>query len=403
MPVYRYEALDDRGHKVAGVLTAPDEPSARSRVRDLGHFPTALELGTEDAPVRFGLSRARVSDRDLAGITRLLGTLLGAGFPVVEALGTLANQSSHPGMSEVLDDVRTRVQEGGKLSSGMEAHPEIFPGLYIQMVRAGETGAALEQVLSELAAYLEVRAHVRNKLQAALAYPAIMTLVGTVMLTFLVAWVVPTMADVLTAGGRKLPLITRLLLWGGDLILNWWWTAPFLLFGAITGWRMALATETGRGWADQAALDVPVLGDLTLKMTMARFARLLGVLLSAGVPVLRALEIVQGVVENVHIASALEKARIEVARGASLADPLRSSGLFPPLVVDMIAAGQQSGKLTDTLSRLAEGYDNEVEAALETFMAVLEPILILVMAAAVSFVVAGVLLPIFEMNTMRGF
>lgn len=402
MPSYRFEALDPGGDKTTGVLTAPDEAAARARVREQGLFPVEI---TEDSGAARVLPRMRggVSDRELAGVTRLLATLLAAGFPVVDALGTLCNQSAHPRLAQTLDDVRTRVQEGGKLSMALEAHRDIFPGLYVQMVRAGETGAALEQVLGELADYLEVRSKVRDKFRAALAYPAVMTLVGTVMLGFLVAWVVPTMADLLKSGDKELPLITQVLMLVGDLLLGYWWAIPFLFFGAWTGARMALATEAGRARADWVALKMPVLGDLVVKMSMARFARLFGVLLSSGVPVLQALEIVQGVVDNVHISGALEKARLEVARGAALADPLRASGLFPPLVVDMVAAGQRSGKLTETLARLSEGYDSEVASAIETLMALLEPILILAMSVAVSFVVAGVLLPIFEMNNLRGF
>lgn len=406
MPVFRYQALDDSGRKVAGVLNAPDLVTARTRVREQGYFPTSVvegpasERGSMAELPTFG---GGISDRELAASTRLLGTLIAAGFSVVDALGTLTNQSANPRLSRVLDDVRNRVQEGGRLSSGLEAHPEIYPHLYIQMVRAGEEAAALQEVLNELADYLEVRSKVRDKLQAALAYPAIMTLVGLVMLSFLVAWVVPTMAEVLRSGGKQLPWITRLLMLCGDLLLNWWWAMPFVVFAVFTGTRMYLATEAGRDRFDLLRLRMPGLGDLVVKMSMARFSRLLGVLLKAGVKVLHALEIVQGVVDNVHLARAIEHARTEVAKGSNLADPLRSSGLFPPLVIDMIAAGQRAGKLNETLARLSEGYDSEVEASIETFMALLEPLLILVMAVAVSFVVAGVLLPIFEMNNLRGF
>lgn len=402
MPVYRYEALNDAGQKVAGVCNAPDEVTARNRVRDQGLFPTSLEEGHE---TRFELPRfgGVVSDRELAATTRLLATLLAAGFPVVEALTTLTNQSSNPRMSQIVGDVRNRVEEGGKLSSGLEAHPEIFPELYIHMVRAGEGSAALFEVLSELADYLEVRSKVRDKLRAALAYPTIMALVGCAMLGFLVAWVVPTMAELLQSGGKELPLITKILMLLGDILLGYWWSFPFLFLGGSVCLRMYLATEAGRDLYHRLSLDLPGLGSLNQKMSMARFARLFGVLLQSGVPVLQALEIVQGVVDNVHIARALDRARTEVAKGAHIADPLRESGLFPPLVVDMISAGQRAGKLNETLFRLAEGYDSEVEASIETFMALLEPILILVLAAAVSFVVIGVLLPIFEMNNLRGF
>jgi general secretion pathway protein F len=402
MPVFRYQALNESGQKVHGVLNAPNEVTARARVREQGLFPTSLEVGPESrlALPSFGKP---VGDRDLAATTRLLATLLAAGFSVVEALSTLSNQSASPHMAQIVRDVRNRVEEGGRLSSGLEAHPEVFPELYIQMVRAGEGSAALFEVLSELADYLEVRSKVRDKLQAALAYPAIMTVVGLGMLAFLVAWVVPTMAELLRSGGRDLPLITTILMFLGDILLGYWWSFPFLGFGGYTALRMYLATESGRDNYHWFLLRAPGLGNLNLKMSMARFSRLFGVLLQAGVPVLQALEIVRGVVDNIHIARVLEQARTEVAKGASISDPLRASGLFPPLVVDMIAAGQRAGKLTETLHRLAEGYDSEVESAIETFMALLEPMLILIMAVAVSFVVAGVLLPIFEMNNLRGF
>ncbi len=402
MPSFQYKAFDASGNPVSGSMNAPDEATARNRIREQGFFPTELFEGKPSvaSTIRFG---GGVSDRQLAAMTRLLATLLQAGFSVVDALETLARQSAHPELGRVLQEVQIRVQEGGRLSDGMEAHPGIFPHLYVQMVRAGESGAALEAVLSEIADYLEVRSRVRDKFKAALAYPAIMTLVGTVMLGFLVAWVVPTMAEMLESGGKKLPFITTVLIFVGDLLLGWWWVTPFLAFGFVMAFRMALATEGGRSAWDTLMLRLPVFGDLFTKMSMARFSRLLAVLLGAGVPVLRSLEIVQSVMDNVHLSEALEAARVDVARGANIADSLRTSGLFPPLVVDMIAAGQRSGKLKETLYRLSSGYDSEVESSIELLMALLEPALILIMAVAVSFVVAGVLLPIFEMTNLRGF
>lgn len=399
MPSYSYIALNEIGDEVRGDLNAPDERAARARVREQGLFLTSLEEKQESILV----AQRGVSDRDLAAVTRLFGTLLQAGFPVVDALATLGNQSANPYLSRVLEDVRTRVQEGGKLSQALEAHNNIFPELYVHMVRAGETGSALQTVLLELAEYLEKRSKVRNKLYAALAYPMVMTIVGMVMLGFLVSWVVPTMAELLAAGEKELPLITKALMFFGNLLIQWWWTIPFLVFGASVAARMVMATETGVARVHYLALRTPALGDLVHKMIMARFARLFGVLLKSGVPILQALEIVEGVVGNVHIRAALVRARVEVAKGANLSEPLRQSGWFPPLVVDMVGAGQRAGKLTETLDRLSEGYDSEVEAAIETFMALLEPVLIIVMAVAVGFVVAGVLLPIFEMNDMQGF
>lgn len=402
MPSFHYQAFDAQGQTVSGTLTAPDEATVRARVREQGLFPTEVAL-RQEASVGPLLGGGSVSDRDLGATTRLMGTLMGAGFPVVDALDTLVAQTAHPRMRQVLDDVRARVREGAKLSGALSTHDDVFPELYVHMVRAGEASAALEVVLSELADYLEVRSKVRNKLRAALAYPAVMTATGLIIVGFLVAWVVPTMADLLRSGGQELPLITKVLMFLGDLMLNWWWTFPFLVGGAVMGARVALATEGGRRAADAWTLQIPGLGSLVLKMSMARFARLFGVLLRAGVPILTALEIVREVVDNVLLREVLVKARDEVERGAVLADPLRASGLFPPLVCDMVAAGQRSGRLTETLDRLSQGYDAEVESAIETFLALLEPALILVMAGAVSFVVAGVLLPIFEMNNAGGF
>lgn len=398
MPVFEYEALSAEGARITGSLSAPDEVVARARIREQGHFPTDLREKSEGDG---GLFAAKVKDRDLAATTRLMATLIGAGFPVVDALETLVKQQANPRLRRVLEDVRIRVREGGKLSGALETHPELFPDLYVQMVRAGETGSALQVVLNELADYLEVRSRVADKLTSALAYPLVMLVVGVAMICFLVAWVVPTMADLLRQGGMQLPMVTRLLMLLGNLLISFWWVLPFLFAGAVAGFRVALGTEGGRSAWDWFLIRSPGLGDLVLKVAMARFARLLGVLLKAGVPILQALEIVREVVQNVHLAAALERTRLEVTKGATLADPLAASGLFPPLVVDMVAAGQRAGKLTETLDRLSAGYDSEVESALETFMALLEPILILVMAVAVSFVVAGVLLPIFEMNNMR--
>lgn len=405
MPIYAYRALTPDGRSVRGVVDADSARGARARLRRDGVFPTELteESATQAAGGPGGLSgrfSSRVSTTDLALVSRQLGTLIGAGVPVVEALGAVGEQTERPAVSRVLSHVRDRVIQGSSLADAFAEHPTAFPDLYVGMVRAGEAAGALELVLDRLAAYMESQARLASKVRAALAYPLLMTVVSTGIVGFLLAFVVPKVTRIFVEQKQELPLATKILLGASDAVASSWWLLGLLAIAAGFGVNAALRRPAGRLWIDRRILTFPYVGAVVTRVAAARFARTLGTLLGNGIPLLGALDVAGGVTGHPAMAAAVGDARSAVREGQSLATTLRQSGLFPPLLIHMIAVGERSGELEAMLSKAADGYEQEVESTLATLTSVLEPAMIVVMGGVMLFIVLAILLPIFELNAM---
>lgn len=399
MALYRYTAIDSAGTSASGRLEAESDTAARDSLRTQGLFPTALdrlesaEPGTTAPLMGPGL-------RDVALFARQLGTLLEAGFTMVDSLGTIQGQTANGRLFTILGDLKDGVRRGESLSQAMERHDSLFPPMYVSMVLAGEKSGRLPDILARVADYLDRRLRLRNKILVSLAYPALMTLTGAGILVFLVTFIAPTLAEVFVEGERQLPMATLVLMETSRLARVWW---PAALAGLVLGTfllRRWLRTESGTRTWDRLSLKVPLLGPLRTTVAMARFARTLGVLLESGVEVLQAFDITGRVLDNHVLADAVEEARAQVSQGADLAGPLRASGLFPRLLVDMVGAGQKSGRLPQMLIKVADDMDEQVETQLALMTSLVEPLLILAMGAAVGFIVLAVVMPIFEMNRM---
>ena len=364
-----------------------------------------LEIRAEDAPgedpaaggdrtIRF----LRVKQRDLAVAVRQLATLLRAGMPLVPALGALVEQlAGHP-LAKVFARVRDRVSEGHTLGSALAEHPRIFSEPLVSMVRAGEAAGALENVLSRLAEMLEKRVNLVNRVRGAMAYPLFMAAVGAGVIIFLLSYVIPSISKLFLEMNRELPWPTVMLMTVSEVISSHFWLLALAIAAVVAGWWLWVRTAAGRGMWDRVKLKAPLFGDLVLKMAVSRFARMLAVLLASGVAILDALEIVKRVVGNSVIADALDKVKESVGHGDSIADPLRRSGVFPPIVFHMIAVGESSGSVEEGLQHVAEAYDNEVEAKVGALTSLLEPLMILFMGVIVGFMVLAILLPIFDIN-----
>ena len=407
MPIYAYTGLTTQGRTVAGVIDADSPKNARLSLRRTGIFPTAVteERATQAATAvstTGGLSRLfeRVPARELALLTRQLATLTKAGLPLVECLGTLIEQMERAPLKRVLSHVRQQVREGRSLAEALQAHPRVFSPIYVNMIRAGEESGTLETVLARLADYSEAQAHLLRTVQSALTYPLLMVMVASAILVFLLAYVVPQVTRIFSETGQKLPLVTRILIGLSSFLAEYWWV--FLVAGAcgILGWARLLRTPKGREWYDRLLLQLPWVGRLLQRLSVARMARTLSTLLASGVPLLSALGIVTHLMNNTLLRRALEDARTSVQEGESLAAPLKRSGLFPALLVQMIAVGERSGELEGLLARAAEAYDEEVATALSRLTSLLEPLTILVMGGVVLFIVLAILLPIFELNQL---
>ena len=406
MPVYEYTALNDKGKKLKGIIDAQSTVAARQKLRESNIYLTDLQesSGTKkDSLLKQpmgGLFR-KVGSREVTVMTRQLATLLGAGLPLVQSLATLIAQTSHPQLKTILSQIKEEVNEGSSFSQTMTHYPQVFPAFYLNMVRAGEASGTLHLVLERLADFSEKQQALKGRVRAALAYPLFMFLIGSVVLFFLVAFVVPNVTRIFDEMHQTLPLITILLIGVSRFLETFWWLIVAGLIGAFVALKYFLSkTQKGRTLLDRTLLALPIVGQMNRKIAVARFSRTLGTLLESGVPLLASMEIVRNIVGNSLISDAIQKAGNDVREGQSLSAPLARSGLFPALSVEMISVGEQSGNLEPMLYRIAEAYEKEVESSITMLTSLLEPIMILVMGLAVGFIVVSILLPIFEMNQL---
>jgi general secretion pathway protein F len=406
MSVFEYIALDSRGHQRKGFIDASGLAAARQKLRDENVYP--IEINQADHKKETALSGAlqinileRVSAGEVSVFTRQLSTLLGAGMPLVPSLTVLMKQAKNLLLKKSLADIREQVNEGKSLTDSMSAFPRIFPPFYLNMIRAGEASGTINLVLERLADFSENQQALMNKIRSALAYPIIMCVMGTAVIFLLMAFVVPKITGIFADMNQTLPLITVILITVSDYLKSFWWLILMLIFAVVVGVKYAISgTEKGRRLWDSAKLKLPVFGQVNRKIAISRFCRTLATLLQSGVPLLAAMEIVRNIVNNIIIGDAIHQAAKDLEEGKGLSGPLAQSGLFPPLVTEMIAVGEQSGTLEKMLNRIAIAYENESQSDIMIITSILEPVMILVMGLVVGFIVVSILLPIFEMNQL---
>jgi general secretion pathway protein F len=405
MPVYEYNALDKRGKSCKGTIDADSESKARSKLRSSGKYPVtireSLSRGKSSRQGFFGGPLfERIRSDEIHAITRQLATLIGAGIPLINTLASLIEQSSNPALKRVLAEIRDSVNEGSTLTSALSQFPKLFSNIYINMVRSGEASGSLDVVLERLADFGEKQKALQERLKAALVYPIFMAVIGTGILFFLIGYIVPNITRVFMDMERVLPLPTRILIQASDLLRNYWWLGALILIGLSTLIRLFLARESGRRVWDRIKLIFPITGSVNRKIILARFASTLGSLLNSGVPLITSLQIVSSLMNNQLIGEVIDEAIEKIKKGKSMSSALESSVWFPPLFLQMIRAGEQSGQLEAMLDKVARAYEREVESAIMGMTALIEPIMISAMGATVGFVVLSILLPIFEMNQM---
>ncbi len=404
LAVFEYRGFAANGQATRGIVDAESAKAARAKLRKDGIFPTEIREeaagGRRALGLLAGRRERRVTATDLAVMTRQLATLVGAAVPLVESLGALAQQVEHPQVKKALTRVRERVNEGASLADALADHPRLFSPLYVSMVRSGEASGALDVVLRRLADFTEAQARLRGRVLAAAIYPVLMIVLGTGILVYLLTAVVPQITQIFEEQGAALPWPTVALLTVSGLLGRFWWLLALAVAAGLLALDRYRRTPQGREALDRLWLRLPLFGNLVRMTAVSRFTRTLATLLSAGVPMLPALGIVAAVVNNRVLAGAVETARTRVAEGESLAEPLRRSGLFPPIVTHMIAVGERSGELELMLQKVAEAYDNEVETKVAALTAILQPVMIIVMGAVVLFIVVAILLPIVDMNAL---
>ena len=399
MSVYQYEALDSAGSTIRGTLDAESDEAARDALRVQGLYPTELSrqemATTSSAVVSFGPGL-----RDIALFTRQLGTLLEAGFTMMESLDTVLGQTANARFAGTVADLKDRVHRGESLSLALAEHEAVFSKMYVSMVMAGEQAGRLPDVLSRVADYYDKRIRLKNKVLVSLAYPALMSIVGVGILIFLVTFIAPTLTEVFKDNEQQLPLPTEILMATSTFLGTYWPLLLALLAILAFAIRHYINTENGKRHLDHLSITLPIIGSLTMNIAIARFARTFGVLLESGVEILQSFEITGRVLDNALLMEALEKAKEQVEHGGDVATSLSVSGLFPRILVDMVAAGQKSGRLAQLLVKVADDLDEQVETQLALITSLIEPIMILLMGLAVGGVVLAVVLHIFQMNRM---
>ncbi|HSN99954.1 MAG TPA: type II secretion system inner membrane protein GspF, partial [Candidatus Nanopelagicales bacterium] len=395
------------GKQVKGVRDAENAKALRVVLRRDGIMLTSA---TEERSKAAQTSRAidlkgifgRPSTTDIALMTRQMATLLKAGVPLLDSLNALIEQVEKESLKRVLTQVREQVREGQSFAKALEAHPKVFPGLYTNMVRAGEASGTLEAVLERLTHFMENQAKLKGKVTGALVYPVFLTLIGGGVVTGLMVGVVPNMTSIFASMDQALPWYTALLIFVSDMLANYWWVLMSVGALATFLFRRWVRTPEGKLRWDGITLGLPLFGRVLQRVSIARFARTLATLLSSGVALLTAMDIVRSVLGNAALEKVVAEAIGSIREGQSIAEPLKRSGRFPPLVTHMIAIGERSGQLEEMLRNVADAYDTEVETQVQMLTSILEPLIIVMMGLAVGFITVSILLPLVQMSSFAG-
>jgi general secretion pathway protein F len=405
--VFEYRGiLAGTGKAVKGYRDADNPKALRALLRKDGILLTLANEETEErarAQRRqidpFAFMR-RASTADVAVMTRQLATLVRAGVPLVDSISALVDQVEKEGLVRVLTAVRESLKSGTSFAKSLEVHPKVFPNLYVNMVAAGEESGTLEAVLDRLADFMEGQARLKGKVTAALAYPILMMFIGIVMVSVLMVAVVPKVVSIFENVGQELPWYTQLLIFVSNVFVGYWWLLLLTIGGSVWWFRRWVKTPAGRLKWDTFVLRVPIFGRLNLLVAVARFSRTLSTLLASGVQLLTAMNIVKNVLGNALLENVVATAIGSIREGESIAEPLKRSGEFPPMVTHMIAVGEKTGQLEQMLDNVARAYEADVEVKVVALTSLLEPLMIMLLGGVVGFIAMAILMPLVQMNQL---
>lgn len=401
MAVFVAKVRDSKGQAVTREIEATNITEVRGKLKEQGLFPMEITQKAAAGNLMELINKKmddakKVKLKDLTIFSRQFATMINAGVSLVRALNILADQATNPKFKKCIQEIRTKVEEGNSLSDALRDYPKIFQKLFVSMVKAGETGGVLDEVLDRLAGFLEKQAKLEGQIKSAMVYPLVVLVIATGIFFFLLTFVLPIFKNMFDSMNATLPAFTQMLINMSVLVR----TKGPLVFGGIAasiwGFRRFINTPFGRRWFDGVMLKAPVFGPLIRKTSVARFTRTLGTLLRSGVPLMGALEIVQDTSGNVHVAEAIAKVRDAVREGEGLTKKLEETGIFPPMVTQMIAIGEETGAMDDMLTRIADFYDDEVEEAVKALTSLLEPLMMVGIGGMVGSIIIGMYLPMFS-------
>jgi type IV pilus assembly protein PilC len=397
MTVFAFQGRSAAGIQ-RGEIEAADRMAAVGELRRRAILVTQItEKAAGKSALRIG---SKVKDRDMAIFTRQFSTMIDAGLPLVQCLNILAEQSESRNLRAVTASVGRNVEQGATLAESLRKHPRTFDDLFTNMVEVGETGGILDIILQRLAAYIEKAAALKRKVKSAMVYPAAIISVAFLVIVFMLTFVIPTFATMFKEMGAELPLPTRVVIWLSDFVRSYVLLMIAGIVGSVFALRSYYRTENGKSTIDALLLKLPVFGSLIRKVAVARFTRTLGTLVQSGVPILEGLRITASTAGNKVVEKAVLQCRTSVTEGKTVAEPLKSSGVFPPMVTQMIAVGEQTGALDAMLAKIADFYDDEVNTAVNTLTSLLEPMMIVFLGGVVGGLVVAMYMPIFKLVTL---
>jgi type IV pilus assembly protein PilC len=383
----------------SGELTFDTQDEVLNYLRKRKITITSVKEKPKDIKISFGV-RKKVSTKDLAVFTRQFATMINAGLPLVQCLDILAKQTEKEYFRGIIAQIMHDVESGSTLAEALGKHKRVFDDLFANMVESGEAGGILDDILLRLATYIEKAEALKRKVKSAMMYPAVVMVVALGATTFMLLFIIPTFAKMFSDFGGQLPTPTRVVLMLSDLLRGYWWAIGGVLGGLIFGFRQFYRNEKGKRVLDRIQLRVPILGEVVRKASVARFTRTLGTLIKSGVPILTGLEITARTAGNTVISDSVLKTKESIKEGETLAAPLRESDVFPAMVVQMIAVGEETGALDEMLRKIADFYDDEVDTAVDTLTSVIEPVMIVVMGLLVGGMVVAMYLPMFKLVTV---
>ena len=397
MPVFKWTGRNRAGQEQRGEIEAPDQQSAFAALRRQGVSPGTVRPRPRDIEFNIPGFRPGVKEKDLVTFTRQFATMIDAGLPLVQCLEILGSQTENKTFGNIIKRVQADVEGGATFAESLKKHPRAFPDLYVNMVAAGEAGGILDTILNRLATYIEKSMSLKKKVKGAMVYPSVVITVAFLVVALLLIFVIPTFEKMFTDFGGTLPAPTRIVIDLSNWMKSFWWVVLLAVVGIIVGIKQYRKTEHGKLLLDRLALRLPVIGILVRKVAVAKFTRTLSTLIASGVPILDGLDIVAKTAGNKVVENAIMQTRQAISEGKTIAEPLAQTKVFPPMVVQMIGVGESAGALDSMLSKIADFYDEEVDAAVATLSSMLEPFIMVFLGVVIGFIVVAMYLPVFKL------
>jgi type IV pilus assembly protein PilC len=399
--VFLWEGKTRQGNVQKGEISANNKEEVMALLRKQNITP--VNVATKPREIKISFGDPKVTDKDVVILTRQLATMIDAGLPLVQCLEILGSQTENKTLSKTIIQVRSDVESGSTFAEALKKHPKVFDNLYVNMVAAGEAGGILDTILGRLAAYMEKFAKIKRQIKSAMIYPAVILFVAVAVVSILLVVVVPMLADMFKESGQALPLPTRIVVSVSDFLKGWGGLIVLVsIVGGIFGIKNWRKTENGLRTTDRIAMRIPVMGSLITRVSVAKFTRTLGTLMTSGVPILEGLIIVAKTAGNKIVEEAIMQTRQSVSEGKTLAEPLSKAKVFPAMVTQMISVGEATGALDNMLNKIADFYDEEVDSAVAALTSMLEPMLMIFLGVTVGFVIIAMYMPIFQMGSLAG-